>query len=585
MSELYTIRFGFSKSKRYPQAVELAEFAHKHEIRSEGEGIWHIVTFTEEQTDLMASFYEITRNLPYPKIYGADILSLVLYLRNGYEYSYNSQAKKERIRKASEKMQMQTGKTPLELARFLDDKYWKPYEQDMVKVNQKLRKEGYLDSLDHTTARYIEPTKRPKEFLPRYQEIRGLISNGKYEEAVQKYYDSLQDRFYGELHNELIYLKRLAKIPLTGRDLLYFRNESSRNDLINSNLSDYCSCIDRALEQYREAGLKLPLDIILENAPTMEELIEQRKQDWHLGVYLWNGKFQRDSTPVTIDSFSAQYDKTPEGRLFDRYPDQVQYCRVIKGPEDKEYTGLWTMHSPLYYESHILAKGLHLNGIEAYRHRLWRWGERDPDFTTVKCMSDVNKSDYATNGIRYTGRSHKISDNKFYEIDLIRKNISGKDFCIDWAKERENPFIELVEEILREAENLLREDHGLPRIGEGWISEMQLYNLVKTIFPEAQHRATPQWLRPLHLDIFVPSKKLAFEYQGRQHFEPVDFFGGEEALKHTRNRDQRKKIKCSSNGVVLIEWRYDEAISSQALKAKLETIKHIANQSGSQSRV
>lgn len=572
LQKLYRIHFGFSKSKRYPQAVELAKLSPKHEIRGEGEDIWHIVTFTDKQTDLMACFYKIARNLPYPKIYGADVLSLMLYLRDGYEYSYNSEAKKERIHKACEKLQMETGKTRQELANSLDDEYWKIYQRDVAKVYEKLQKEGYLDSFNHTTMRYVKATKRPKEFLPEYQEIRALISNGKYKEAVQKYYDTLGDRFYGELHNELIYLKRLAKIPLRGRDLLYFRNESSRNELIDSNLLEYCSCIDRALEQYREAGLKLPPDIIVENAPTMDELIEQRKQNWHQGVYLWDGKFRRDSTLVTIDSFSAQYDKTPEGRLFDRYPDQVQYCRIIEAPEDKEYVRIWTTYSPLYYQKRILDKGLHLNGIEAYKHKLWRWGEREPDFTTVKSTTEIKKSNYGTNGIRYTGRRHKISGEKFYEIDLIRNNMNGKDFCIDWAKECENPFIELVEEILREAENLLRENHNLPRIGEGWLSEMQLYNLVKAIFPKAEHRATPEWLKPLHLDIFVPSKKLAFEYQGKQHFEPIEFFGGVEAFKHTQKRDQKKKLKCRSKGVTLIEWRYDEPINSGVLKAKLKSI-------------
>jgi len=558
-----------NKSETYLLETALA---NKHEIRGEEEDIWHIVTFTNEQIDLMASFYKIARNLPYPKICGADILSFILYLREGYEYSYNSHAKKKRIRKAAEKLQFETKKNPQELAQYLDDNSWKVYQQDMAKVNEKLKSEGYIDSVDYTTMKYIEATKRPKEFLPEYQEIREFISNGEYDEAIQKYYDILGDRFYGELHNELIYLKRLAKTPLTGRDLLYFRSESSRNELINSNLSEYCSCIDKALEKYREAGLKLPLDILVDNTPTMEELIDQRKHDWHQGVYLWNGKYQRDSTSVTIDSFSAQYDKTPEGRLFDRYPDQVQYCRILEAPEDKEYRGLWTTFSPLYYQRYILDKGLHLNGIEAYEHNLWLWDKKEPDFTTVKSITEIKKSDYGTKGIRYTGRSHKISGKIFYEIDLIRNNMSGNNFCIDGAEECENLFMELVEEILREAENLLRENHNLPRIGEGWVSEMQLYNLVKTVFPEAENHATPEWLKPLHLDVFVPSKKLAFEYQGKQHFEPVDFFGGEKAFKHTQKRDQKKKLECRLNGVALIEWRYDEPINSEVLEAKLKPI-------------
>lgn len=526
----------------------------------------------------MAAFYKLIVgtsafslsyfNIPRPKIYGADILSLIVYCRNNghYDYVYDSKAHKDRVRSAAERFKTETGKTFQELVKFLEDNYWKLYKEDMEKVDKKLKREGYFDYIDPANGNFIRAKKKPKEYIIQYQEIRGLISKGKYEEAVQKYYDALVDKFYGELHNELIYLKRLANAPLTGRDLLYFRSEASRNELINSNLSEYCSCIDAVIEQYLKAGLKLPLDIIIENSPTMEELIEQRKQDWHLGVYLWDGEFKRDNTPVTINSFSVQYDKCPEGRLFDRYTDQIQHCRVIEAPEDREYAGLWTTYSPSYYQRKILDKGLHLNGIEAYRHKLWKRRRKEPDFTTVRSLSEIEKSDYGTNGIRYTGRSHKINGKEFYEIDLLRKNL-------DLAEDLGNPFIELIKEILREAENLLRENHGLPRIGEGWISEMQLYNLVKTISPEAQHHATPDWLNPQHLDVFVPSEKLAFEYQGRQHFEPLDFFGGEESFGRTKKLDRRKMQKCKSNGVLLIYWRYDEPINQKVLSEKLRRSK------------
>jgi hypothetical protein len=153
---------------------------------------------------------------------------------------------------------------------------------------------------------------------------------------------------------------------------------------------------------------------------------------------------------------------------------------------------------------------------------------------------------------------------------LIRTDVKGKKFCVDWAIEHENPFIEVVEDILREAENLLRENHHLPRIGEGWISEMQLYYLVKSVFPDAQHHASPEWLKPMHYDVFVPSKQLAFEYQGKQHYEPVDFFGGETAFLNTQKRDREKKDKSRSGGVALVEWRYDEPISVQILNIKLK---------------
>jgi len=279
-----------------------------------------------------------------------------------------------------------------------------------------------------------------------------------------------------------------------------------------------------------------------------------------------------DNTPVTKESFSVQYDKCLYGRLFDRYPDQIWHCKIIEAPEDRRFAGLWTTYSPRYYQKQILDKGYHLDGIEAYQHKLWKSWKKVPDFTTVTSLSEIEKSNFGTNGIRHTGRSHKINGKKFYEIDLLRDNP-------DLAEEIGNPFIELVDEILREAENLLRENHSLPRIGEGWISEMQLYNLVKTFFPEAQHHAIPSWLRPQHLDVFVPSKKLAFEYQGRQHFESVDFFGGEESFERTKKLDRRKMQKCKSNGVLLIYWRYDDPINQEVLAEKLRMGKMVDIQS------
>ncbi len=94
---------------------------------------------------------------------------------------------------------------------------------------------------------------------------------------------------------------------------MYFRAESTRNDLIKTNIKEYCSCIDEVLKQYKKNGFKSPTDIIIENAPTMENLIEKRKHEWHRGVFLWNGEFKIDNTPINIDYFSNQYNKCLTG--------------------------------------------------------------------------------------------------------------------------------------------------------------------------------------------------------------------------------------------------------------------------------
>ena len=576
MTELYRIHFGFSRSKRYPQAVELSKLAYQHETRGEGEDIWHIVSFTDSQIDLMAALYKLLvgksafspcfMNISRPKIYGADILSLITYCRKDgqYDYAYHSQKHKGRIRLAAERLKTETGKSLQDLARVLEDNYWEPARKDIAAVEQRIIHEGYIDFQD-ASGELVKATKKPKEYIAHYQEVRDLISGGKYVEALQKYYAILGDRFYGELHGELIYLKRLAIIPLVGRDLLYFRSEASRDELISTNLAEYVDCIDEALTQLEKMGRKSPLHILLEYAPTMEKMIEDREYDWNRGVYLWGGEFRMNSSPVTLNDFSTKYDACPEGRLFDRYPDQVQHCRIIECPPDTKYMGLWATYSPSCYQTEILDKGLHLNGIEAYRHKSWKRGKREPGFSALTSIDEIEKSDYGTKGISYTGCSHKIGRQEFYEINLLRINV-------DRAKYIGDPFIELVEEILREAENLLRDKHGIPKIGEGWVSEMKLYDLIKAVFPEVQHHAIPEWLKPQHLDVFVPSRKLAFEYQGKQHLEAVDFFGGQESFESTVNRDRLKAQKCKAKGIILIPWLYTEPIDRPILMEKLRQV-------------
>ena len=81
------------------------------------------------------------------------------------------------------------------------------------------------------------------------------------------------------------------------------------------------------------------------------------------------------------------------------------------------------------------------------------------------------------------------------------------------------------EEISRTIENIARINRGLPKVGEGWISETELYHEIKDTFPklEVVHHASPSWLGRQHLDVFIPAKKVALEFQGEQHDRPVNF--------------------------------------------------------------
>ena len=125
----------------------------------------------------------------------------------------------------------------------------------------------------------------------------------------------------------------------------------------------------------------------------------------------------------------------------------------------------------------------------------------------------------------------------------------------------------------RDAENEVRELLGVPRIGEGWVSETQLYKLVVLMFAdyEVVREASPDWLGNQRLDIYIPSLNVAIEYQGEQHFKPIELFGGVEGLRNTRERDERKKRLCQENKIKLVFFKYSESLDQENVERKLRS--------------
>ena len=90
-----------------------------------------------------------------------------------------------------------------------------------------------------------------------------------------------------------------------------------------------------------------------------------------------------------------------------------------------------------------------------------------------------------------------------------------------------------------------------------WKHELTLFQMVRAEYPDTLYQYRPQWLGRQSLDIYIPTRKTAIEYQGIQHYLPIDFFGGEEALTLRQELDRQKKQLCEENHVKLIIWPYD----------------------------
>ncbi len=120
------------------------------------------------------------------------------------------------------------------------------------------------------------------------------------------------------------------------------------------------------------------------------------------------------------------------------------------------------------------------------------------------------------------------------------------------------------QELARTAENMVREESGIPGVGQGWVSETQLFVEIRDAFAghEVQQHASPAWLGRQHLDVYLPGIGVALEFQSLQHDQPVAFFGGQEAFEATLRRDARKRQLCRRHGVRLIYVRPGYDLSS-----------------------
>lgn len=62
----------------------------------------------------------------------------------------------------------------------------------------------------------------------------------------------------------------------------------------------------------------------------------------------------------------------------------------------------------------------------------------------------------------------------------------------------------------------------------------------------------------LRFDFFIRSRNLAIEFNGKQHYEAVGRFGGDEAFGLIKMRDEVKRRWCIENKIRLVEIRHDD---------------------------
>ena len=69
--------------------------------------------------------------------------------------------------------------------------------------------------------------------------------------------------------------------------------------------------------------------------------------------------------------------------------------------------------------------------------------------------------------------------------------------------------------------------------------------------------------RSLPFDFYLPDYNTAIEYDGKQHYEPIAYFGGQETYEHTIIHDNIKNEYCKNNGISLLRIPYFKNVEEE----------------------
>ncbi len=105
-----------------------------------------------------------------------------------------------------------------------------------------------------------------------------------------------------------------------------------------------------------------------------------------------------------------------------------------------------------------------------------------------------------------------------------------------------------------------------------WKSELLVFEYCQKLYgaDNVLFQYSPSFLGKMSYDVFITTKNVAIEYQGKQHFMPVDFFGGEEHYQQQIMRDERKKNLSIKNGVKLVYINYNETITEKLISERVQ---------------
>lgn len=330
--------------------------------------------------------------------------------------------------------------------------------------------------------------------------------------------------------------------------------ERENEFLCDWNEGDICYDMEIKELTYNEIGWKY------NNADFVRKMNELTNIEF-LGASIFFTKFRgfdRMYWSPNEESYVEKMDRLfPELQLRKRYElwDGKRYYFIIFEFDDSDgrnhFAVSYTMSSPSSYVNNMCKNYIKTgNFCNGNTRRNYSW-----DFeNAIKSWKGVKRQKRLENHLRYC---------------VVEKNT--KEFEETWR------YADYVLECAVNGEFDAIEKNYYLRPTNRWVTEEYVFKLTQKIYKDYkviyQHR--PFFLKSIiggqmSYDIFISGLNVAIEYQGKQHFEPVAFFGGEAGYEDVVRRDREKQRLSEEKGIKLVYINYDEEVTPELIKERVE---------------
>lgn len=162
-----------------------------------------------------------------------------------------------------------------------------------------------------------------------------------------------------------------------------------------------------------------------------------------------------------------------------------------------------------------------------------------------KCNNEAKHARYAKTTEQFIVDAKKVHGDK-YDYSKVNYDTKNVKVCIICPKHGE--FWQTPNGHLRGA--------GCPKCLNK--NQYLLYEKLEAEFPEEEilYEFSTEWVSPQRFDIYFPNLNIAIEYDGEQHFKPIEKFGGTIKFEETKRLDILKNNKCIENNCKLFRVKF-----------------------------